>query len=274
MREQIEQIAREVFTDEEPLVQDLIIQYLSPCIAGKVKKGIKPQIGQSKLGGNPDLPVGMEYPVRQGQYCEFLGQLNFAQLKPFDVLDQLPEQGLLFIFCRFYGDKSDEDALITRPQTPSEFFGIYVKDLSSLEQKAMPRPLEVTRLQEYVLEFSPYFNTIHSGDPRLGEIEFELGMEFELEDRIASYFGYDGSPDCILLGNINAMVDAVQYQWNQFQNHIVHSPNNIPLFQIELFKELFSKRSKWGCEGHLNIGLPMDQLRQANFANLTYAYYS
>ncbi len=274
MREQIEKIAAEVLAYEDSQVKDIVIRYLSPCIAGKINKGTKAQMGYSKLGGSPDLPVEMEYPVREGQYCEFFAQLNFAQLKPFDTLNQLPDEGLLSIFCQFYADKNDKDALLTRPRTPAEFFGIYVKDLAALEQKVMPRLLEATCLNEYAREFSPYLNTIRSDDPRLGDVELELGMEFELEAQIASYLGFDRKPDCILLGNINAVVDAVQFQWHRFQNQLNHPTINVPLFQIELFKELFSKKSKWGCEGHFNIGLPEDELRRANFANLAYAFYA
>jgi uncharacterized protein YwqG len=79
MREQIEKIAAEVFAHEHSQVKDIIIRYLSPCIAGKINKGTKAQIGQSKMGGIPTCR--REWSTRSGRAVLWVfAQLNFTSL--------------------------------------------------------------------------------------------------------------------------------------------------------------------------------------------------
>ena len=55
-------------------------------------------IGESRLGGHPDLPVDTVWPVHKayGPYC-FFAQINFAQIPQTDN-PQLPKDGLLSLF--------------------------------------------------------------------------------------------------------------------------------------------------------------------------------
>ncbi|MBD2034262.1 DUF1963 domain-containing protein [Leptolyngbya sp. FACHB-321] len=51
-----------------------------------------PTVGQSRLGGFPDLPVGFEYPRLKGKPAVLLAQINFAEVPS---LEEFPETGLL-----------------------------------------------------------------------------------------------------------------------------------------------------------------------------------
>jgi Domain of unknown function (DUF1963) len=57
-------------------------------------------IGASKQWGAPDLPPEFVWPERDGQPCEFLGQINLAEVAPYDTEKLLPEAGLLSFFLR------------------------------------------------------------------------------------------------------------------------------------------------------------------------------
>lgn len=62
------------------------------------------EMGASKRGGVPDLPVGFVWPERDRQPCEFLCQINLAQVAPYDTEKLLPESGLLsFFLCHELG---------------------------------------------------------------------------------------------------------------------------------------------------------------------------
>ena len=57
-------------------------------------------LGASKLGGDPDLPAELPWPRREGSDLplSFLGQLNLAEVHPWDQAGELPERGMLYFF--------------------------------------------------------------------------------------------------------------------------------------------------------------------------------
>ena len=54
--------------------------------------------GESRLGGHPDLPQGMAWPVHQGRPLSFIAQIALEDVRPLDVDHALPSQGQLFFF--------------------------------------------------------------------------------------------------------------------------------------------------------------------------------
>lgn len=55
-------------------------------------------LGTSKLGGQPDLPAGIDWPVWKGTPLAFLGQLSLPELTAFDIGGSLPGEGMLHFF--------------------------------------------------------------------------------------------------------------------------------------------------------------------------------
>jgi uncharacterized protein (TIGR02996 family) len=61
-------------------------------------------VGASKFGGRPDMPAGTKWPEDDGEPLTFLLQLNLAELRVSPVARELPEAGLLSLFCLYdYG---------------------------------------------------------------------------------------------------------------------------------------------------------------------------
>lgn len=54
--------------------------------------------GASKIGGHPDLPVGLDWPEWQGLPLSFIAQINLGDVVPFISLPELPRAGLLSFF--------------------------------------------------------------------------------------------------------------------------------------------------------------------------------
>lgn len=54
--------------------------------------------GRSRLGGQPDLPVGVEWPVGPRGPMGFLAQVDLAEVKRCGGPEWLPDQGLLSVF--------------------------------------------------------------------------------------------------------------------------------------------------------------------------------
>lgn len=59
-------------------------------------------IGNSKIGGNPDLPVDFSWPIWKGKPMGFLGQINLEHTSIYDIQGLLPTSGLLTFFYDLY----------------------------------------------------------------------------------------------------------------------------------------------------------------------------
>jgi hypothetical protein len=55
-------------------------------------------VGMSRIGGLPDLPVGIEWPCWRDKSLAFLAQINLAELASFACCQVLPKTGLLYFF--------------------------------------------------------------------------------------------------------------------------------------------------------------------------------
>lgn len=93
------------------------------------------QIGNTRIGGNPDLPKHMDYPSNEAGYYNLLIQLNFNELE--NTIKPLPSNGILYLFMGEYD--------------PDEFFIYYYDgDQKELELKHPPKDKE--NLHEYLEE--------------------------------------------------------------------------------------------------------------------------
>lgn len=54
-------------------------------------------LGDSKIGGYPHLPTGVEYPQEDNYYYEFVAQINLSDLKDHNMTG-LPGKGILYFF--------------------------------------------------------------------------------------------------------------------------------------------------------------------------------
>lgn len=59
-------------------------------------------IGDSKIGGEPDLPLGYQYPQWKNRPMGFIGQINLANASKFDMNNLLPKEGVLSFFYDLY----------------------------------------------------------------------------------------------------------------------------------------------------------------------------
>ncbi len=127
------------FSSMKPFVRNAIHMDLTP-----VEEATLP-LGRSKIGGHPDLPKAMPWPHRE---CgseriplSFLCQINFAEVKPYDQGNELPEDGILYLFY----DCDEEDGM-PWGFDPQDGEGkeviYYTGSLGSLERKTAPEDLD------------------------------------------------------------------------------------------------------------------------------------
>ena len=97
--------------------------------------------GESRMGGAPDLPVGMEWPRTSGGVAlTFIAQINFAGVHPFDREGKLPEKGMLW----FFYDCSDEGMPWGFSPADADGWRVFYGEDADLEPVEAPEDLEVT----------------------------------------------------------------------------------------------------------------------------------
>lgn len=109
-------------------------------------------IGQSKIGGRPDLPASVEWPTYNNEPLTFCAQYNLAEATPFDAENRLPEQGLLSVFLYI-----DKDCPCFSVEA-STFKIVYSEDVSGLKRTDFPANyFQSGVFPAAQLSFFPYF---------------------------------------------------------------------------------------------------------------------
>jgi hypothetical protein len=78
--------------EQVPGIVDKVLAQVRPCINARSDR--RPDdaipVGHSKLGGRPDVPDGLGWPVRRGVPCWFLAQIDLGELRRPTVGPTLP----------------------------------------------------------------------------------------------------------------------------------------------------------------------------------------
>lgn len=99
------------------------------------------KIGSSKFGGLPDLPKNIEWFKNEitQNHMHFIAQINFSEVKKYDLQNELPNSGILYLFYDCIDMPWGYD--------PKDKFGKKVfyfnGDLSELERKQAPENTEI-----------------------------------------------------------------------------------------------------------------------------------
>lgn len=106
------------------------------------------ETGQTKFGGNPDVPDGFEWPKDcEGYPMAFLMQINCSDIKPFDTENKLPKAGLLLFFYSWeneYAYDEEEDPSYN-PKIAQVYY--FDKPEAMLHRQAPPKKLA----KEYIM---------------------------------------------------------------------------------------------------------------------------
>lgn len=95
-----EQIRRQLIDAGLARVADHIARLVQPCIRiyTTPTKDDDIPVGESKFGGDPDLPMDFQWPEWNGQPLAFLAQINLSTIAKNPISALLPPKGLLSFF--------------------------------------------------------------------------------------------------------------------------------------------------------------------------------
>lgn len=242
-------------------------------------------LGTTRIGGLPDLPEGIEWPRVAGARDErsgdwwtnaqwekicghpysFLAQINFSEVKPFDIEGMLPDSGLLSIF--YVDPWYSADATGSYGDTVLVLF----HSEPELERRNAPPDLPSDRLYGSLLLTPKLEFTVPSPydlvSPALSEEFIDAHLEFwdSLESKVAEIQGFAlpqgsiGHPEHRLMG----------------YPHLIQSfgsPRDLRhLLQIDddwSFAGSPSIGMHWGDAGMVYVWIHPDDLAAKRFSNV------
>lgn len=167
-------------------------------------------VGNTRFGGDPDLPPDMNWPVdpdrSQPTYSNFIAQINFSELPGLSRKTGLPSQGILYLFVRYMESAAEPvilDALyfdgsvnsLSRRSSPDNdlLCDEYLVDLIPQRTKAVPS----VSLPHYRKQFRQYIeDNTHAVDGQDGDFRrIYLDADLRRKGQIGQLLGFANAGD-------------------------------------------------------------------------------
>lgn len=225
----------------------------------------------SHLGGEPDLSPSFGWPTWQNVPQAFLGQINLADVAPFDENHLLPTTGLLSFFYAaqsdVYGDKPDD---------AGAWQVIYSPDIQTLQPHPLPDGLPSSaRYTPAALTFRPTLTLPQVPQAVLAEVTF-TGEEAQQYDTIVNAMTDRTGPQHQLLGHANALQDDMHLQSQLYAHGIADAQSPSAHAMVagaanwQLLLQLDSDATThmtWGSAGMLYYWIERSALQGHDFAH-------
>jgi uncharacterized protein YwqG len=158
-------------------------------------------IGQSRIGGIPDIPHDSEWPSNKNEPLSFVAQINLSELKAYEATRVLPDSGHLLFFY-----DAQQGVWGFDPADASGFRVMYLDD-GDLKRRDFPdklprhsrfTPLELSFKQSLSLPpwDSCYVERLHLSDRQTDDY-LEMLEEFDDNERDSNLSFLLGHPDQI-----------------------------------------------------------------------------
>lgn len=197
--------------------------------------------GSSKLGGVPDLPSGVEWPVYKERPLDFLLQVDLAEASPFEKAGLLPKDGLLTFFYNL-----DEQFADFVPADLNGFCVLYTAADDFVSAHSIPN--EKFRLPERFLQYRsvdtiPWFRTL-----LMDELKQDSQMTEDERDHYWNYYAaFEGGQNVETSHRLLGHPQNVQGDM-QLDAELIMSgayPKNIPYFNFPDKDEIAARAHDW-----------------------------
>lgn len=146
----VNQLIRECIRSER--VDEVMASLVAAIGVKDGKLATEPKgIGSTRFGGRPDLPSGFAWPTGDGGPLAFLGQIDLAEVHPFDIERRLPEHGVLTFFVDVANPPWGFDPLHRR-----QFAVNFFPDQFKLERRDFPSKIKSENRLGRSRHVSPY----------------------------------------------------------------------------------------------------------------------
>ncbi len=273
------------FDKLEPFVKNTIRLYLKPCNEEDI------QVGQSKIGGQPDLPSSLYWVTETntikkkkfwffGKETEqiitkplsFIAQINLSEIAQFDIENLLPQNGMLYFFYA-----SEQDAWGFDFKEKNKFKILYFDgDLTTLKRIEFPADLKNSRFKPSSLNVKqeislPSYNHNLYDDLNFTDDEIDKFYNKVYEDGILNkLLGYadniqnEMELECELVTNGLYCGDQTGYNDPKAKALEPNAINWRLLLQIDSNQE---NEMMWGDCGRLYFWIKKNDLKNKQFDN-------
>ena len=167
-------------------------------------------VGASKIGGLPDLPVGIAWPQWRNVPQSFIAQIALAEAQKYDTQKVLPQSGMLWFFYDAQQDTYGDD-----PADRGGWTVIFNENPGELKRQASPHGLpKEGRFKSCSIAFSSEITL--SAHPELDIANFDwTDEERDKYDQFLSTFPSKADHAAIhdrLLGNPDTIQDDMRQQ--------------------------------------------------------------
>jgi len=230
-------------------------------------------VGQSKIGGQPDLPKNIEwFKEDDGKRLSFIAQINLAEVASFDKSKQLPPQGILYFF---YSAEQEAWGFDIKDKDKFKVF-FYDGNLSELKRQDFPKDLvEHSRYNPCKLIFQSSVSLPNLEQDyvsaRFTESESDKYLEIteDLDVESNKLLGHSDNIqgpmelECELVTNGLYCGDATGYNDRKAKELAKNADSWTLLFQVDSNYE--EAGMIWGDMGRLYFWIKKDDLKNKRF---------
>lgn len=228
------------------------------------------KVGQSKIGGQPDLPKNQTwFKENNGKSLGFLAQINLSETRQFDKSNQLPSSGLLYFFY-----SAEQEAWGFDPKDKDKFKVFYFNgDITDLERTDFPSDLpEHSKYKTCKLSFA---NSVSAPNWEsdivnglLTSEEQDAYIELTVDGEITKLLGHSDNiqgtmeEECQLVTNGLYCGDPSGYNDPRAEGLKKDANQWILLFQID---SIDKAGMMWGDVGRVYFWIKKDDLEKKSF---------
>jgi uncharacterized protein YwqG len=241
----------------EALTRSSLMLRTSPCSEDDIA------VGQTKIGGLPDLPKDVHYPIFGDKPLVFLAQINLSEIPSSICPAALPNAGMLYFFS-FHGYVGEDFWSDEEEETPGFSKVIYYTGAQDTLLRASARDARKVckaACVEFILMPSLPRSSRWTRDPQVAKLNW-TDEEYELLDQLYLDFHWIAfqvidSPSHKLLGYADAI-----------QNTVTTSETQL-LCQIDSDYRNFDTDMMWGDGGTIYFVISNDALARLDFSQVT-----
>lgn len=225
-------------------------------------------IGQTKIGGSPDLPLDISWPCyTNGKPLGFQAQINLAEIDSEFKGPLLPESGILYFFSVFgWQDSDDADPNVPKGKYNFNWTRVIYVDTGKRTLTRLKTPDGTKQFKASAVCFVPTITFPNDKkEPALVALDAKRPAKSRIVELAATYHAAIqfklGNP------NRNLLLGFTEFQQDFVKDIAAH--NLILLFQLSSDG---NSEMCWGDAGNLYFWISREDLQNLNFSNI-YADY-
>ena len=239
-------------------------------------------IGSSKIGGKPDLPINFDWPKMDDEFLTFCAQYNLEEINIYDVSNELPSRGIIYVFIYidqewpgFLNKKSSYKVIfqentgeLIRTEFPFNYFNEGIFEPSKIEyfeSYTMPddESIILKNLQDNYEDFHNLYHSTYEYIEHLTELDI---------DSFHQVLGFDRSIQSSVTYNFAEIELEIttQKEWKTKESEVLELSKKYKLL-LQLDTD-DNNLEKFSGSSTIYFGIEHKDLEMKNFDNVIMAF--